>query len=118
MYLTPGVRCHRSVADDAYPRSTMADSNRSWTFLTNHAHVLLCIARNPEARLRDIADQVGIGERATHGIITDLVEAGYVKRAKVGRRNHYSINPKRPLRHPMERHHSVGELLDTLAPEA
>jgi hypothetical protein len=87
----------------------------SWTFLTNHGHVLVCIAIHPEARISDIADQVGIGDRATQGIVTDLVEAGYVTRTKVGRRNHYAVNPDRPLRHPLEQDHVVGELLRAVA---
>lgn len=83
----------------------------SWTFLTNHGHVLVCIATNPDVRISEIADQVGIGERAAQGIVTDLVEGGYVTRTKVGRRNRYSVNPELPLRHPLERDHQVGELL-------
>ncbi len=94
----------------------MPDERRpGWTFLTNHAHVLICIARNPEIRLREIADLVGIGERAAHSIVSDLADAGYITRTRVGRRNHYTINPKRPLRHPVEQEHSVGELLEALA---
>jgi DNA-binding Lrp family transcriptional regulator len=87
----------------------------SWTFLTNHGHVLVCIAINPEVRISEIADQVGIGERATQGIVTDLVEGGYVTRTRVGRRNHYAVNPDLPLRHPLERDHVVGELLRAVA---
>jgi DNA-binding MarR family transcriptional regulator len=66
----------------------------SWTFLTNHAQVLLGIAQNPDIRLRDLAGRVGITERATQRIVVDLVEAGYVKRLRKGRRNHYVINPR------------------------
>ncbi len=86
----------------------------SWTFLTNHAHVLLCIAADPGARLRDVAARVGITERAAQSIVADLVTAGYLTRERVGRRNHYEIHPARPLRHPIERHHDVGELLALL----
>lgn len=89
-----------------------------WTFLTNHGHVLVCIAIDPEVRISEIADQVGIGERATQGIVTDLVEAGYVTRTKVGRRNHYAVNPDLPLRHPLEQDHVVGELLRAVASPA
>ncbi len=86
-----------------------------WTFLSNHGHVLVCIANDPAARGRDIAVQVGITERAAQAIIADLVEAGYVVRTKVGRRNHYEINHERPLRHPLEQSHDVGELLRLVA---
>ena len=82
-----------------------------WTFLTNHAHVLLAIARDPTLRLRDIADLVGITERTAVGIVSDLERAGYIRREKVGRRNHYVLNPDLPMRHPLEAHHEVGQLL-------
>ena len=85
-----------------------------WTFLSNHAHVLLCIRRDPTARIRDVAERVGISERAAQGIISDLVAAGYVERERVGRRNHYRIAADRSLRHPLESDHRVGELLDLL----
>lgn len=86
-----------------------------WTFLTNHAHVLICIAQDPNARLRDVADRVGITERAAQRIVADLVEAGYVERSKEGRRNSYRLNPDLPLRHPIEREHSIGEVIELLA---
>ncbi len=86
----------------------------TWTFLTNHAHVLVCIAENPDIRGREIAEEVGISERAVQGIISDLVEAGYVVRERDGRRNHYTINPEGGLRHPLEEDHTVGELLTML----
>jgi predicted ArsR family transcriptional regulator len=89
-----------------------------WTFLTNHAHVLLCVARDPGARLRDVADVVGITERAAQRIVADLVEAGYLERAREGRRNRYRVNPDGPMRHPMDRDHAVGEILDLLSPPA
>ena len=89
---------------------------RTWTFLTNHGHVLVCIAANPEMRISEIADLVGIGERAAHAIVNDLVEAGYVARTKIGRRNRYAVNRNMPLRHPLERDHEIGELLGALAP--
>jgi DNA-binding IclR family transcriptional regulator len=89
-----------------------------WTFLTNHGHVLVCIAADPDVRISDIARQVGIGERAAQSIVNDLAEAGYVDRAKVGRRNRYRVNPRLPLRHPLERDHRVGELLAALAPRS
>lgn len=82
----------------------------TWTFLTNHAHVLICIAEEPDIRGRDIAARVGITERAAQAIIRDLVAAGYVRRGRAGRRNHYSINPDGPLRHPLDRGHTVRDL--------
>ena len=86
----------------------------TWTFLTNHAHVLVCIAENPDMRGREIAQEVGISERAVQGIISDLVDADYVIRERAGRRNHYTINPEGGLRHPLEDDHTVGELLTML----
>jgi len=90
----------------------------SWTFLTNHAHVLLAIAAEPQIRVRDIASQVGVTERAAHRLVSDLEVAGYLKVSKVGRRNEYSVMLDLPLRHPAERHHRIGELLKVLAHEA
>ena len=99
-----------------HPDRTSEDPTRpGWTFLTNHGHVLVCIAGDPGIRSRDIAVRVGITERATQAIIADLVGDGYVKRTRMGRRNHYEINPDRPLRHPVEQPHSVGELLQLVA---
>jgi hypothetical protein len=87
---------------------------RGWTFLTNHAHVLLSIARDADVRLRDIAEQVGITERAAQGIVADLVAGGYVMRTRVGRRNSYEVVSAVPLRHPMDDDRPVGELLALL----
>lgn len=83
----------------------------AWTFLTNHAHVLLCIARDPESRIRDLAEQVGITERAVQRIITDLEDAGYLAHERDGRRNHYTVDTNMPLRHPVERHRRVRALI-------
>jgi predicted ArsR family transcriptional regulator len=85
-----------------------------WTFLTNHAHVLLCVARDPDIRLRDVAEFVGITERAAQRIVADLVDAGYLDRTREGRRNRYQLNPDIPLRHPMDRDHAIGDILDVL----
>lgn len=82
--------------------------------MTNHAHVLLALTRRPDVRLRDVADEVGITERAAQAIVRDLVEDGYVSRLRVGRRNQYTINARRPFRHPMEQRHRIGELLELL----
>src|SRR3954471_20241777 len=94
------------------PQSTRPAS--TWGFLTNHAHVLLCIARDPHSRARDIAEQVGITERAPQRILADLIAHGYVTRTKAGRRNHYKINPRGQLRHPVFRDLSIGPLIDVL----
>jgi uncharacterized membrane protein len=93
---------------------------KHWDFLTNHAHVLLCVAQDPGMRLRDISAAVGITERAAHKILSDLVNEGYVERDRIGRRNHYQVKPELPLRHPLVSEREVGELLDVLmisAPE-
>jgi DNA-binding Lrp family transcriptional regulator len=82
-----------------------------WTFLTNHAHVLLCIAREPEVRLREVANRVGITERAVQRIVADLEEGGYLSHSREGRRNRYEVHLDRPLRHSVESHREVGVLL-------
>ncbi len=82
-----------------------------WTFLTNHAHVLLCIAKSPGFRLRDIADVVGITERAVHRIVTDLTEAGFIDVKREGRCNVYVTHPEKNLRHPIEAHRQVADLI-------
>ncbi len=86
-----------------------------WTFLSNHAQVLLCIFQHPDGRLADIARRVGISERAVISIINDLEGEGYVVRERVGRRNHYVVNRKRPLRHPLQCPYVVGDLLAALS---
>jgi predicted transcriptional regulator len=95
--------------------SRAEEAVRSWRFVTNHTQVLLCIARNPEVRLRDVADHVGITERAAQRILADLVDGGFVERKRVGRRNRYGINRNIEMRHPAQFGHEVGELLDLLA---
>ena len=89
-----------------------------WDFLTNHAHVLVCVADDPGIRLRDIATAVGITERAAHRIVGELVEEGYVLREKQGRRNHYTIVTDLPMRHPLVQQREVGELLEVLIDSA
>lgn len=86
----------------------------SWTFLTNHARVLLCIAQDADIRLRDIAERVGITERAAQRIVGDLVAEGYVTTAREGRRNHYEVHFDRKLRHPLECGADVGGLVQVL----
>jgi hypothetical protein len=82
-----------------------------WTFLTNHGHVFLCIASDPSIRLKDIAQKVGITERSAQRIVADLIAGGYLSQDKIGRRNHYSVHPDLPLRHPLEQGSEVGTLL-------
>ncbi len=86
-----------------------------WTFLTNHAHVMVCLRRDPSARIRDVADAVDITERAAQRIVSELEGAGYLTRTREGRRNSYALHQELPLRHPLEGGHTVGELLDLLA---
>lgn len=88
-----------------------SNGHHRWTFLSNHAHVLICIARDPGIRLRDVADQIGITERAVLKIVTDLEEEGLVTRYREGRRNSYELSLDQPLRHPIEQHRTVGELV-------
>lgn len=82
-----------------------------WTFLTNHAHVLVLLSRNPSLILREVALHVGITERAVQRIIADLEAGGIIEREKVGRQNHYQIRLEQPLRHGVEAHRTIGELL-------
>ena len=100
-----------STSRSQQQRST---GSADWDFLTNHAHVLTCVAHDPGIRLRDIAAAVGITERAAHKILSDLVDAGYVLRERRGRRNRYQVVPELPLRHPLVREQEVGELLEPL----
>ncbi|WP_240157867.1 MarR family transcriptional regulator [Pseudonocardia broussonetiae] len=83
-----------------------------WTFLTNHAHVLLAIAADPLVRMRDVAARVGVTERAVQMIVADLVTDGYLTRSRVGRRNQYAVNRAGTFRHPAESDHRIGELLE------
>ena len=87
----------------------------NWSFLTSHARVLMCIAHDPGARLRDIAASLGITERSAYGIVTELAEAGYVVKQKDGRRNRYQIQAHLPLPEPTSRERTVGEVLALLA---
>jgi DNA-binding MarR family transcriptional regulator len=87
-----------------------------WTFLSNHAQVLLCVAQDPSSRLRDIGERVGITERAAHRIVDELVEAGYLTRERRGRRSQYTIVDHLPLPDPLVREQRVADLLRLLAP--
>lgn len=86
----------------------------TWTLLTNHGHALVLIARDEHIRLRELAEQIGITDRAVQGIVNDLVEGGYVLRARHGRRNRYVIVDGLPMRHPVERACTVTDLLDAM----
>jgi len=92
--------------------SKINDSQHSWTFFSNYAHVLVCLAEDPSARLRDVADRVGITERAVQRIVKHLEDAQVLTKEREGRRNHYRIDMECPLRHPLEAHKSVGSLLN------
>jgi hypothetical protein len=91
-----------------------SNADKPWTFVTSHTQVLLCLAQDPDMRLRDVADRVGITERAAQRIVTDLVEAGYVARTRNGRRNRYTINPTVHMRHDAQQGQPIGPLLETL----
>jgi DNA-binding MarR family transcriptional regulator len=95
--------------------SSNANSDRSWQFVTNHTQVLLCIARDPDARLRDVADSVGITVGSAQRILSDLVDAGFVQRRREGRRNRYVVNRDAPmLRHLAQEGQHIGGLLELL----
>jgi DNA-binding Lrp family transcriptional regulator len=93
----------------------MPDASPRWSFLTNHAQVLLCVAQDPGMRLREIGDAVGITERAAHRIVVELEGAGYLARVRAGRRNHYRVSRDRPLPDRLARHQKVDDLLRVLA---
>jgi len=92
----------------------MSDISTEWNFFSNYAHVLVCLAENSDARLRDVAERVGITERTSMRLVTQLEEAGILTRMKTGRRNSYVIDPNKRLRHPIEAHRTVGDLLATI----
>lgn len=91
------------------------DGHTTWTFLTNHAQVLLCLAENRDIRLREVAEHVGITERATQRILAELVDAGYVKTERVGRRNRYTVDRQHAMRHSAQVGHEIGALLKALS---
>jgi DNA-binding MarR family transcriptional regulator len=91
-------------------RATAQD--RGWTFLTNHGHVLLCLAADPDSRLKDVAQRVGITERAVQQIVSDLERAGYVAKVRLGRRNRYTVERTGHFRHPLEEGTEIGDFLD------
>ncbi len=91
--------------------AVLAKEPRVWTFLSNHAHVLVCLENDPEIRVRDMAGKVGITERAVQKILSDLEKAGVIAKIRLGRRNRYAIDKQRPLRHPLEQHRAIADLL-------
>ncbi len=94
------------------PEKTASEAARAWTFFSNHSHVLFCLARDPRLRLRDVAEQVGITERAVQRIVAELEEAGYLHIVREGRRNRYRVIGSAPLRHPVEGHCTAGEIIE------
>lgn len=106
-----------SIASPAALKEGSADGARSWTFLTNHAHVLIVLDENPGIVLREVATRVGITERAVQRIIQDLEEGGFIHRTRVGRQNNYEVLAEKPLRHPIESHRKIGDLLDLVRTE-
>jgi DNA-binding MarR family transcriptional regulator len=102
--------------DNSGIRSKTPDSKPpQWTFLTNHFHVIVSLSRDPYSRIRDLSDEVGITQRAVQRILAELVEDKVLKVRKEGRRNHYTINRRKRLRHPLENKHTIGDLLDILS---
>jgi DNA-binding IclR family transcriptional regulator len=95
-----------------------SNESTTWTFLTNHAQVLLCLATTPDIRLRDVAEQVGITERSTQRILSELVAAGYVKTSREGRRNRYTVDRDHAMRHTAQVGHEIGALLEALSQDA
>lgn len=113
----------KSAQQSAEPAKATAAASRTdsvrepsvrWTFLTNHSHVLILLAEDPSMTLRVVAARIGITERAVQRIIMELEEEGFLKRERVGRQNHYQINYERPLRHEIERHRTIGDLLNLI----
>ncbi len=95
----------------ARPSREEAGHAPKWTFLSNHAHVLLLIAKDPEILLKDVARTVGITERAVQRIVSDLEASSYIERERLGRRNRYKVHPEMPLRHPIEAHRRIANLI-------
>jgi len=111
--LTPADATKVAEKTVVKPQSTAstAPTGHRWTFLTNHAHVLILLSRESPMVLREVAMRIGITERAVQRIISDLEEGGFIEREKIGRSNHYRISVHLPLRHPIEAHRSIGDLL-------
>jgi len=99
-------------------KSVPIESAQNWTFLSNHAHVLVCVAKNPDMRLSEVAELVGVRERTVHRIVHELIDAGYISVTKVGRNNVYAVDLDRPLRHPLEAEHNIQAIVAPLLKKA
>jgi DNA-binding transcriptional ArsR family regulator len=106
----------QSFHEITFVRYGMSMTTAGWTFLSNHGHVLVMLTREPGVRMRDVAERVGITERAVQQIVRDLRDAGYIEIERVGRRNRYRVAKQLPLRHPVEHDTAIGELLEVLNP--
>ncbi|MGL6290730.1 MAG: helix-turn-helix transcriptional regulator [Silanimonas sp.] len=105
------LRVPAKVSKPAVAAARASEAEASWTFLSNHTHVLVCLAADAEQTLRDVAAKVGITERAVQRIVAELEAAGALTRERDGRRNRYRLDPKLPLRHPLEQHRTIGDVL-------
>ncbi len=111
------MRAKATASKPRTPATSDAESrehSRGWTFLTNHAHILLCLAHDETLTARELGQRVGITERSVQTILSDLVSGGYLDKTKVGRRNHYTVNRSGRLRHPVEAAHTISELIEAL----
>ena len=99
-------------------KSVPIESAQNWTFLSNHAHVLVCVAKNPDMRLSEVAELVGVRERTVHRIVHELIDAGYISVTKVGRNNVYAVDLDKPLRHPLEAEHNIQAIVVPLLKKA
>lgn len=115
---TPAVKPRPSGASKTGEAGSAEAEVAGWTFMSNHTHVLVCLQREPELTLRDVAARIGITERAVQRLVADLEAAGVLERWRDGRRNRYAIHRKTRLRHPLEAHRTLGELLDLFEQEA
>ena len=115
--LQPGYDAVVKVAQNppVLAQPAVGAGERTWTFLTNHAHVLLCVSSSEQSTARELALRIGITERSVQAILTDLSDEGYLLKSRVGRRNVYEVNQQGRLRHPLEAGHTVGELIAALA---
>jgi DNA-binding IclR family transcriptional regulator len=95
-------------------KPAITETSQTWTFLSNHAHVLVCVAKNPDVRLSEVAALVGIRERTVHRIVHELIDAGYISVTKDGRNNVYSVDLDKPLRHPLEADHNIQAIIAPL----
>ena len=105
----------QTTTNDQLPPKSPDSRTHQWSFLTNHFHVVVSLSRDPYSRIRDLSDQVGITQRAVQRILAELVDDQVLKVRKEGRRNHYTINRRKRLRHPLENKHTIGELLDLIS---